>query len=209
MNTRLLEFIDDENMIKHNQIGFMPKHRTSDHILVLKTLIDCFKNAKKSLYLCFVDLKKAFDTVYHEGLIYKLKQLHFSTKFINIIKSMYSKVTARVKTLNGLTEEFPISIGTRQGCNLSPLLFNLYINDLPGQLMCKERDVVKVGNTELKCLMYADDIVLLNKTEHGMNLYLNQLEQYCNKWRLRISVQKTKILIINTHSKIHAIQSKT
>ena len=197
MNTRLLKFIDDENMIKHNQIGFMPKHRTSDHILVLKTLIDCFKNAKKSLYLCFVDLKKAFDTVYHEGLIYKLKQLHFSTKFINIIKSMYSKVTARVKTLNGLTEEFPISIGTRQGCNLSPLLFNLYINDLPGQLMCKERDVVKVGNTELKCLMYADDIVLLNKTEHGMNLYLNQLEQYCNKWRLRISVQKTKILIIN------------
>ena len=45
--------------------------------------------------------------------------------------------------------------------------------------------------------MYADDIVLLNKTEHGMNLYLNQLEQYCNKWRLRISIQKTKILIIN------------
>ena len=84
MNTRLLEYLETNNIIKPNQIGFMPKHRTSDHILVLKTVIDSFKSAKKSLYMCFVDLKKAFDTVFHEGLFYKLKELNFSSKFDKI-----------------------------------------------------------------------------------------------------------------------------
>ena len=197
MNTRLLEYLETNNIIKPNQIGFMPKHRTSDHILVLKTVIDSFKSAKKSLYMCFVDLKKAFDTVFHEGLFYKLKELNFSSKFQNLIKSMYNKVAARVKCLKGLTKEFPVSIGTRQGCNLSPLLFNIYVNDLQNSLNCKSTDIVKIRDTELKCLMYADDIILLNKTEAGMNIFLKQLEDYCNKWRLTISVKKTKIIIIN------------
>ena len=83
MTTRLLNFVDKHEIIKKNQIGFMPKNRTTDHLLVLKAIIDSFKQCRKTLYICFIDLKKAFDTVYQEGLIYKLQELNLSTKFIH------------------------------------------------------------------------------------------------------------------------------
>jgi hypothetical protein len=86
LNNRLLNFVLENNIIVNNQIGFIPKHRTTDHILVLTTMIDTFKSQKKCLFLCFIDLKKAFDTVFREGLVYKLQKLNISSQFINIIR---------------------------------------------------------------------------------------------------------------------------
>ena len=71
INNRLMTFLVDNNIIKIKHIGFIPNKRTSDHKLVLKTIIEMFKKQRKTLYMCFVDLKKAFDTVFHSGLIYK------------------------------------------------------------------------------------------------------------------------------------------
>ena len=197
LNTRLLNFIQENNIINEKQIGFMPRSRTTDHILVLKTILDIFKKQRKSLFICFVDLKKAFDTVYRKGLLYKLEKQELSSKFINLVESMYSKITSRVKSTNGLTCEFPIEIGTRQGCNLSPTLFNLYINDLSKEFDGNETDNILIDNKVINCLMYADDLVLLSKTESFMKTSLQKLEKFCNKWRLNISVEKTKILVIN------------
>ena len=196
LNNRLLTFITDQGILKNNQIGFMPKHRTSDHILVMKTIIDTFKRTRKTLFLCFIDLKKAFDTIYHNGLIYKLQQLKLSSKFINIIKSLYSKTFARVRSLTGITDEFKVEIGTRQGCNLSPYIFNLYLNDLADALN-EPKSGIEIGQLKFNCLMYADDLVLLNKSEEGLKNSLQKLQDYCRKWRLSINVKKSKILIIN------------
>ena len=90
---------------------------------------------------------------------------------------MYSNIAARVKTANGLTNEFPIEIGTRQGCNLSPTLFNLFINDLPEELDLKNIDHIKIGSKKANCLMYADDIVLISKSQTAMKTYLEILEK--------------------------------
>ena len=134
LNARLTKYLIDNNIILNNQIGFMPKCRTSDHLLILKTIIDLYKHKRKTLYLCFIDFQKAFDSIYRDGLLLKLRKYNISTKFINILSSMYSCVTARVKTPAGLTNPFPIEIGTRQGCNLSPTLFNLFLNLFPAAI---------------------------------------------------------------------------
>ena len=197
LNTRLLNFLISNKIITKNQIGFMPGHRTADHILVLKTIIDTFKNKRKQLFLCFIDLRKAFDSVFHSGLIYKLMKAKLSSKYINLIQSMYSNITASINTTNGLTDAFPIKIGTRQGCNLSPTLFNIYINDLPKQLNKAKTSSIQLGSEEVNCLMYADDIVILAKSETDMKAYLHQLNKFCKKWRLSINTNKSKILIIN------------
>ena len=196
LNTRLVNFLIANGIIHRSQIGFMPKHRTADHLLLLKTLIDSCKQSRKKLFICFVDLKKAFDTISRHGLIYKLLQLKLSTKFIQIVKNMYQDVTACIKTKKGLTTNFPINVGTKQGCNLSPTLFNLFINDLPTQFdnECKP---VSINKNELSCLMYADDLVIFSKSEIGMKNCLKSLESYCNKWRLTVSIKKTKIMVIN------------
>jgi hypothetical protein len=88
LNNRLSNFLLENKTLVKNQIGFTPKQRPSDHMLVLKTIIDCFKRKCKSLYICFVDLKKAFDTVFREGLIYKLQRLNLSSKFIHILSQI-------------------------------------------------------------------------------------------------------------------------
>lgn len=201
LNIRLVEFLEDNKILSSNQIGFRKKQRTSDHILVVKTIIDSFRAKRKPLYICFVDLRKAFDTVWRDGLIYKLIKYKISSKFINIIKSMYSNVQASVKTGDGLTDKFPIEIGTRQGCNLSPSLFNVFINDLPQILLCKECDYIEINNTKLNCLMFADDILMFSKSETGMATCLKKLESFCNKWKLIINTTKTKIMVLNRKKK--------
>ena len=132
--------------------------------------------------MCFVDLTKAFDSVNRELLWYKLHKYKLSCKFINIMQSLYSDLYARVKTREGLTDPFPIEVGTRQGCNLSPMLFNLFVNDLPLFLQRNESGYVLLHDIKLRCLLYADDIVLMSDTHSGLQKSLKLLETYCNNW---------------------------
>jgi len=85
----------------------------------------------------------------------------------------------------------------RQGCNLSPSLFNLYINDIPTILRKANCDPVKLYHTQINCLLYADDMLILSKTKDGLSKALMILEVYCKKWQLKINPVKTKIIIFN------------
>ena len=201
LSQRLCVFLEVNKVISINQIGFTPNKRTSDHILVLKTLVDLTKQSRSPLYICFIDLKSAFDTVWREGLLFKLINLNFSRKFINILSSMYGKAKACIKTSDGYTELFNIPIGTRQGCNLSPTLFNCFINDLPKSLDSINGDQLKLFDKKLSCILYADDIVLLSKTTHGLQKLISGTEDFCNKWQLTINVAKTKIMVFNSRKK--------
>ena len=111
---------------------------------------------------------------------------------------MYSDLTGVVKTNGVVSNKFPISIGLRQGCNLSPYLFNLYINDLPQLLRSTEVcDPVDLGSKQINLLMYADDMLLLSKSENGLQNALNILKEYCHKWQLVVNVDKTKVITFN------------
>ena len=127
---RLDKYLDSNDIISPEQAGFRKNMRTSDHILTLKSLIDKYFKKNKYIFACFVDLKKAFDTVNRQALLYKLSQYNISGHFFDILKSMYSDVSFSVSLPNGLTNGFQSSIGVKQGCILSPTLFSLYIDDL-------------------------------------------------------------------------------
>lgn len=195
LNNRLNVFLTENNIISANQIGFISGKRTTDHIFVLKSLMDCAKHSKKHLYMCFVDLKSAFDTVWRNGLLYKLSKINASKKFINIVKNMYGKVQSCVKSNFGFTNFFPIDVGTRQGCNLSPALFNIYVNDLPSVLDKMYCNQPKLMDRKISCLLYADDLILLSYSSEGLQKLISATEAFCNKWQLTINVNKTKILI--------------
>ena len=82
------------------------------------------------MYACFVDFSKAYDSVWRVGLLYKLILNGLSTKFIHLIKSMYKDLQLSVKLSDGVTPFFDSLLGVMQGCNLSPLLFSLSVNDI-------------------------------------------------------------------------------
>ncbi len=195
LNKRLVEFIEKNNIMSDFQIGFKKGSRTSDHIFTLKTLIDKYvKKMKKPLYTCFVDFQKAFDRVWHNALFYKLKTMGVSDKFYAIIKSMYSQTEMAVRVGSTLTSMFPSNIGIRQGDILSPLLFNLFINELPLKLQASDINAPVLVNRSVPCLLYADDLILLSLSKSGLQASLNLLSRFCDEWGLDINVSKSKIM---------------
>ena len=97
--------------------------RTSDHIFTLESLIDKFFKNNKYLFACFVDLKKAFDTVNRQALLFKLNRYNIRGNFLNIIEDMYNDVSFSIRLANGITQPFQTSIGVKQGCVLSQTFF--------------------------------------------------------------------------------------
>ena len=116
----------------------------------------CCKNGKSNkLYACFIDLKKAFDTVWHEGMLLKLQRAGINGKTYELIKSMYQGSISRIKSKNLLTEPIMISQGVHQGNVLSPLLFNSSINDIGDEM--RVTDVRFLHDTRISNLLYTDD----------------------------------------------------
>ena len=130
INSRLVHFLNENNVLSKCQIGFLPNYRTTDHVFTLHTLIDNQTNQNKGkVFSCFVDFKKAFDSIWgSEGLLYKLMESGVGGKTYDIIKSMYTNNKCAVKIGKKHTNFFTQGRGVRQGCSLSPTLFNIYIN---------------------------------------------------------------------------------
>ena len=102
---------------------------------------------------------------------------------------------SRVKYENILNDEFSSYIGVRQGECLSPFLFSMYLNDLENEFVTKGLDGFDIGMLKLYLLMYADDIVVFSETSDGLQKGLNILTDYCEKWKLVVNTDKTKIMI--------------
>ena len=202
LHNRLDTFIEDNNILYKGQIGFRKKCRTSDHILTLKTLIDKYFKSSKRLYACFVDLKKAFDTINRCSLIFKLSDLGITADFLDIVRDMYKEVNYCIKVQEGVTENFSSSVGLKQGCILSPTLFSLYINDLIQALNFDLCMPPSCNDEFIPCLLYADDIVLLSESPEGLQNSIDSLHSYCNKWELKVNIEKTKVIVFNKSGKL-------
>ena len=151
---------------------------------------------KGKLYTCLVDFKKAFDSIWHDGLLYKLLKCNIGGKFYDLINSIYSNTKCSIKCGNQRTEYFNYCKGVRQGCILSPMLFNLYLNEIPSLLDNNDTDGILLPNgSRLNCLLYADDLVLISNSTKGLQNALTILSQFCEDWLLNVNAKKTKILI--------------
>ena len=116
LNSRLDKFLEDNRIIDNVQIGFTKNARTSDHMFVMKSLIDkCINVNGGKLYSCFVDFRKAFDSVIHPGLQVKLKELNIDGKFYDILRSLYNKSRVCVRLGEHRTDLFESKVGVRQG----------------------------------------------------------------------------------------------
>ena len=161
LNNRLTEIIENKNLLKHNQVGFRKGFRTADHVLTVKTLTDKYLSQIKKLSLCFVDFKKAYDSLWRIGLLSKLQSYGISNRFINLLCNMHSKTKLSVQLQNGLTQAFPTAIGLKQGCNLSLIIFNLFINDINNIFDEMSSQPAQLADILVNCLLYADNLILL------------------------------------------------
>ena len=196
INNRLRYWAENNNIFSAYQAGFRKGMSTLDNVIVLDTLIKRAISIKRGkLYCAFVDFEKAFDSVDREKLWLKLSQLGVSTKIINLLRGMYRDVTFCIRCQEStVTEDLESKIGVRQGCTLSPVLFNLFINDIMDQLMEANVSKPTIAGKDLPGLLYADDLVICSKSVNGLQDALNRLEIYCRKNSLKVNVNKTKII---------------
>ena len=189
-------------MLDENQAGFRQGYSTTDHIFSLHVLFELLSVKKKKLYCVFVDFEKAFDLVHRNSLLFKLFQNNVNGKFFRIIQNMYDDIKSRIVHNDMISDIFKCEIGVRQGENLSPLLFSLYLNDL--QKYLEESNVKGTHSISLDIeneldvylkiflLLYADDTILLAETKEVLHVLMNKFFDYCKKWKLKINVNKTK-----------------
>ena len=133
-------------------------------------------------------------TCYH-GHEYKI----FTYAKINVRKCNFESHHKRQ-----LLSFFPLfKGGIRQGCNLSPLLFSLFINDLESYLSSNVASSVTLANQKVQLLLFTDDVVLLTDSIKGLQDLIDRLAEYCKTWKLNINVDKTKVVIFNRKQYAH------
>ena len=194
---RLLKYIDHKSLISPNQIGFMKGSGTPDHIFLLQTIIEkVVKKGKKRLYAAFIDFKKAYDTVNRDLLLKRLKSLGINGIFLRNIAAMYTKTEYSVKLKTGRSKNIQSNLGLKQGCPLSPMLFNLYVDDI-AEVFDESCCPIELQNMKINHFLYADDLVLISESSEGLQNSLDKVYQFANSKHLTISVKKSKTMTFN------------
>jgi len=154
-------------ILDESQGAYRKGRSTVDHIFSLYAIVQKYLRKRGGrFYVAFIDFSRAFDSVPHSVLWYRLLQNGIHGKILTVLRSMYSQLKSYVKTLNGLTYFFLCTVDTRQGCMVSLFLFALYINEVVN--MCKQWNCPSkyVDNVmpDFQLLVYADDIYIINDT---------------------------------------------
>ena len=147
---------------------------------------------QKNIYFCFIDYAKAFDCVDHNKLWKILKETGIPDY---LLRNLYAGQEAIVRTGRGTTDWFQIGKGVRQGCILSPCLFNLYAEYIMRNARLEEaRAGIKIAGRNINNLRYADGITLMAETEEELKILLMKVKEESEKVGLKLKIQKTKIM---------------
>ncbi|KAL1246814.1 hypothetical protein QQF64_034817 [Cirrhinus molitorella] len=177
------------------QAGFMPNRSTIDHISAVRLLIEQTYELRKDrhLYMAFIDLKAAFDTVCHSTLWSILQTLGAPPKIVALFKLLYSNAQSCVRVNGRDSDWFSISSGVRQGCVAAPDLFNC-INDHLMSKVCERVPGVPFGSYHLTDLEYADNTILLSTSYSQLRDALDVYSEEAEKLGLYVSWTKTKFM---------------
>lgn len=189
-----------DEQLGESQFGFRSGMGTREALFALNVLVQKCKDMQSDVILCFIDYEKAFDRVKHEILMQRLTDIGLDGKDLRIIKNLYWNQTANIRVENSETDQIDICRGVRQGCILSPLLFNLYSEAIITEALEGLEVGITINGKIVNNLRYADDTVLLASTQQDLQYILNRVHECSLRAGLNMNVTKTKYLVASgTH----------
>jgi len=167
----------------------------ADYIFTLMALSQIQLLKGEELHVAFVDLSQAFDSPNHNLLWTVLLKMGVSQKFLGSLMFLYENASAQVSTAAGPTEGIKILKGVLQGESASPILFNLFIEDLVSKLHSSLLRGVRVGKRMIHLLLYPDDLALIAQSKELLQEKLTIASNFFNSRGLKVNLSKTKVLI--------------
>ena len=201
IQNRIVAFLDKHNILSPHQSGFRKNHSTKD--LILQLTNDIINNFNKYEYTGAVmfDLEKAFDKVWHQGLLYKLKQINTPTYLLNWIGSFLANRSFYIQYNQEKSHKYAIRAGVPQGCIISPILFSIYISDISKELSDTHG-------------LFADDISIwksnknLSYLERLLQKEIDKVAHFCQSWCLSVNIAKTTYTVFTTAGKRNTYEKK-
>jgi hypothetical protein len=183
--------------------GVQTEGRCTLHKIYSSTTDKYLSRKRGKVYWLFVDLQKAFNTVVREALWWKLGKKGTSSEFIEGVKGIYKNVKISVKLEgNRVLEEFDSNIGLRQGCSLSPALFNIFIDYILDRLEEENTHLPVIRKRQIMGLLFANDLAVRATTTIGLQRVISCIKDYCDEWSLKINVTKTKTVVFKKGGKL-------
>ena len=198
-----------EEEINIAQAGFRRGRGTREQILNMRIIIEKCREYNIDLFACFIDYSKAFDCVQHQMLWNIMTEMGFPSHLIHLIKMLYKEQQAAVQIESGKSDWFGIAQGVRQGCILSPHLFNIYTENIMRNIKEaaeeQQYDALVIGGQEIPELRYADDTVLLSTSQNGIEKLIISVQNKSENQNLYLNATKTKIFATDKTETINDI----
>jgi retron-type reverse transcriptase len=186
--TRLVRATNENHVLPDEQFGFRPKHSTADQLIHVTEFISQGINQNESTGAIFLDVAKAFDTVWHDGLVYKLHTAGVSLAMAKLLNSFLEDRKFHAKIGNVLSTVREIEAGVPQGSVLSPTLYAIFTADIPKP-------------DETKIALYADDTAILTRSEspelisEQLRRAVESLEAWFRRWRIDVNPDKSSAIL--------------
>ena len=183
-----------EPQIQEEQCGFRPGRGTVDQLFTLARLLEGSWEFAQPVYMCFVDLEKAFDRVPRGFLWGVLREYGVPDPLQRAIRSLYACSRSCVRILGSKSDTFPVGVGLRQGCPLSPVLFVTFMDRISRRSQGAEE--IRFGGLGIASLLFADDVVLFAPSDRDLQHALGRFAAECEAAGMRVSTSKSEAMVL-------------
>lgn len=197
------------SQLRNEQAGFRAKKSCVDHINTLRIITEQSNEFRSPLYLLFIDFEKAFDKLWHAAIWQTLTHFGLPDKIKALIKLLYLSPTCCVLHNGHLSNSIAIQKGVRQGCVLSPLLFNMVLDAILDSALQNFKGITWGMTKKLCDLDYADDICLISHSHSDVQNMLISLNAAASRAGLKINIKKTKCMKLNNTCNLPIILNNT
>ena len=183
-----------EELLSEEQAGFRAGRSTNEQIFNLRIIQEKYTEHQKPLYHIFIDFKKSFDRIWHAALWDTMKRFNINARLIKVIHNLYEKAISAIYYEGKVGEWFTTKTSLRQGCLLSPTLFNIMLEKIMNEALLDHKGTVSIGGRVITNLRFADDIDGLAESEHELVNLMNKINSTSRTYGMEINTNKTKII---------------